>query len=205
MDPRYFLLFWSYIYRIVVELKRNVRKHLNSKGLVTSFLKKIIFCIYLLSSGRAGSLLLRGLLCSCGVWASHCGGSSRCRAGALGEWTSVAVALRLQGTGWKVIRGLAAPWQVGSFQIRDRTLVSRIGGRFFTSEPPAKPSSLPFDGIPLWHQKLFFSSRKVSSIFLIQSPVYSPSEYLLGRYCFSCLYPTLLHLILIICIFYILV
>ena len=74
MDSRYFLLFWSYIFRIVVELKRNVVKHFNSKGLVTSFIKKIILCIYLLSFGHAGSSLLRGLLCSCGVWASRCSG-----------------------------------------------------------------------------------------------------------------------------------
>ena len=29
---------------------------------------------------------------SCGAWASHCGGFSRCRAWALGGWISVAVA-----------------------------------------------------------------------------------------------------------------
>ena len=139
MDSRYFLLFWSYIYRIVVELKRNVVKHFNSKGLVTSFIKKIILCIYLLSFGHAGSSLLRGLLCSCGVWASRCSGFSRCRAGALGVWTSVVAALGLQSTGSKVTWGLVPPWHVGSFQIRDGTLVSCIGGRFFTSEPPGTP------------------------------------------------------------------
>ena len=139
MDSRYFLLFWSYIYRIVVELKRNVVKHFNSKGLVTSFLEKIILYIYLLSFGHAGSLLLCRLLCSCGVWASRCSGFSRCRAGALGEWTSVVAALGLQSTGSKITRGLVAPWHVGSLQVRDGTLVSCIGGRFFTSEPPGTP------------------------------------------------------------------
>ena len=62
------------------------------------FLKLSLF-ICLLSFGSAGTLLLFGLLSShgewgllssCGAQASHCGGFSGCRAGALGTQASVA-------------------------------------------------------------------------------------------------------------------
>ena len=53
----------------------------------------------------------------CGMWASHCGGLSCCRAWALGTWVSIQL--------W--LTGLVAPWHVRSSQTRDRTCVPCIG------------------------------------------------------------------------------
>ena len=43
------------------------------------------------------------------------------------------------------LKWVAISFSRGSFQTRDRTYVSCIGRRFFTAEPPGKPSSLSFD------------------------------------------------------------
>ena len=110
--------------------------------LITLF---IFFCC-------AGSLLLHGLfssfkewglLSSCGVKASHCGGFSCCGAGVWGTQASVVAAhslshcgSRLERTGSVVVTyGLGCPAACGIFQdqhvgsswTRDRTYVSRIG------------------------------------------------------------------------------
>ena len=53
----------------------------------------------------------------CGMWASHCGGLSCCRAWALGTWVSIQL--------W--LTGLVAPWHVRSSQTRNRTCVPCIG------------------------------------------------------------------------------
>ena len=66
------------------------------------------FLIYLFMFGCVGSLLLCagflklsrvGATLRCGAWASHCGGFSCCRAGALGAWASVVVACGLNSCG----------------------------------------------------------------------------------------------------------
>ena len=49
---------------------------------------------------------------------------------ALGAWASGVAACRLR------LLGLAAPWRVGSYGTRDRTMSSALAGRFLTIEPP---------------------------------------------------------------------
>ena len=86
----------------------------------------------------AGSSLLHGLfsscrqwglLSSCGVWASHCGGFSCCRVQVLG-----CVAQQLQFLSFRAQAqqlwhtGLVAPQHVGSSWIRDGTHISCISG-----------------------------------------------------------------------------
>ena len=58
----------------------------------------------------------QGLLASCRVQASHCGGFSCCRPWALGLWAQ-----------WLWHTGSVAPWHVGSSWTRDRTYVPCIG------------------------------------------------------------------------------
>ena len=57
-----------------------------------------------------------GLLSSCRVQASHCGGFSCCRARALGMWVSVVE-----------LKGLVAPCHVGPSWTRDQTCILYIG------------------------------------------------------------------------------
>ena len=84
-----------------------------------SFLKKV-----LCTCASAGFFLLcrlfsscrhQGLL-SCGAWASHCGGFSRCRAPALGGWIPVVVTPGLWSTGsMAVMHGLSCSAACGIF------------------------------------------------------------------------------------------
>ena len=95
-------------------------------GLTSVSVKMFIF-------GCTGSLLLcglfaswveRGLLSSCGALTSPCDGVSCCRACALGHAGFSSCSMCPQQL-W--LRGLAAPWHVGSSWIRDRTCVSCFG------------------------------------------------------------------------------
>ena len=53
----------------------------------------LLLCAGFLKLSRVGATL------RCGAWASHCGGFSCCRAGALGAWASVVVACGLNSCG----------------------------------------------------------------------------------------------------------
>ena len=67
-----------------------------------SFLFLFFFSAVLGLRGYSGFffvLVSGGLLCSCGVWASHCGGFSRYRAQALGNVGSLTVLIVLYSTG----------------------------------------------------------------------------------------------------------
>ena len=66
----------------------------------------------------------RGLLSSCGAWASHCGGFSCCRASALGHTGSVVVAHRL-----------SCPTAHGIFPDQGSNRSLALAGRFFTTGP----------------------------------------------------------------------
>ena len=97
--------------------------------------KKIIYfwlCwVFVAVWGLSLVAVRRGLVCSCGAHASHCGGSSRCRVRALGTQASGTAAHRLSSFG---TRTLVAPRQMGFSWVRDLTRVS-CTGRFFTTEP----------------------------------------------------------------------
>ena len=83
----------------------------------------------------------RGLLSSCGVWASHCGGFSCCD-GFSGMWASVVVAPRLYCTGSVVVaHGLSCPMACGSSRPSVELVSSALQGRFFTTGPPGQPCS----------------------------------------------------------------
>ena len=88
-----------------------------------------------------------GLLSSCDLQASHCGGLARC-----GAQASVVAAHGLSNCGsWAlstgsgvVVHSLSCSMDCGIFQNPHQTRVSALPGRFFfffffTSEPPGKP------------------------------------------------------------------
>ena len=119
------------------------------------FLKLFIF-------GCAGSSLLhglfssrgkQGLLSSCGVWASHCGGFSRRAAWAHGLRSCSLQALgRLRSCGAQAqplcgMRDLPRPGM--------EPVSPALAGRIFTTQPPGRPDCLSFN-------------RSFSSQFLIQ-------------------------------------
>lgn len=91
-----------------------------------------------------------GLLSSCSVQASHCGGSSCCEAEALGcmgfrscstwaQWLWLPGSRATAQQPWHI--GLAALQHVRSSQTRDRTQMSpALADRLFTTEPPGKPT-----------------------------------------------------------------
>ena len=55
----------------------------------------------------------------------------------------------LQG---RILEWVAVPFSRGSFRLRDRSLVSCIAGRFFTTEPPGKPNQ--------YHMVFYFSKDR---------------------------------------------
>ena len=69
-----------------------------------------------------------GLLSSYGAWASRCSGFSCCIAQALGTWASVVMS-----------RGM---WNLPGPGIK--SMPPALAGRFFTTEPPGKPSYVFF-------------------------------------------------------------
>ena len=92
----------QYCKAIILQLKK--KRHLPSSardvGSIPGQGTKTIFLSYLfIFDGTGSSLLLKlfsscgkqGLLSSCGVWASHCGGFSYCGAWALDSWASAMV------------------------------------------------------------------------------------------------------------------
>ena len=76
----------------------------------------------------------QGLLSSCGVRASHCGGFSSCRAQALGRQASVGV-----------VQGLRRdPWHVESSWIGDRKASPALAGGFLPTVPRGKTQPIFF-------------------------------------------------------------
>ena len=85
-----------------------------------------------------------------GVWASHCGGFSCCRARALGAWASVVVACGLSSCGSRalehrfsscgaraqLLRGMWDPPRPGI-----EPVFPALAGGFSTTAPPGKPLS----------------------------------------------------------------
>ena len=108
---------------------------------------KFYLFIYLLAllglscAGFFSSCSEQGLLSSCSVMASHCGGFSCCRAWALGHvgfssYGSWTLEHRLNGfdaRAWLLcgMRDLPGPWI--------KTVYPALAGIFFITEPPAKP------------------------------------------------------------------
>ena len=78
----------------------------------------------------------RGLLFSCGVWASHHGGFSCCAARALGVWASVVVTRGLSSCGMRaqLLRGMWDPPRPGLEPVSPA-----LAGGFPTTAPPGKP------------------------------------------------------------------
>ena len=105
----------------------------------------------------------RGLLSSCGVQASPCGGFSGCGAwtpGCSGVSSCSSQALKHRQAQQLCCMGLAALHYVGSSWVRDQTRVSCIGRwNFFSSEP---------------HHSLLISFPLVSLLSLFHS-LYSPT------------------------------
>ena len=91
-----------------------------------------------------------GLLFSCSVWASHCGGFSCHGARALGIQASAVAGFGLSNCSYPALEHRQSLWHtglvplrhVGSSWTRDRTHV--LAGRVFTTESPGKPSTKPF-------------------------------------------------------------
>jgi len=114
--------------------------HLLHVKLEASVRQRFFKYFYLLIYGCPGSSLLHGLFSSCRQrelffvvrQSSHCGGFSCCRAPTLGgmgfsNWGSQALEHRLTSVA-QGLRGLGAPWHVGSSKIKDhQTRVSCIG------------------------------------------------------------------------------
>ena len=94
----------------------------------------------------------QGLLSSCGVQASHCGGFSSCRAQALGTQASVGVAQGLRHD----------PWHVESSCIRDRKASPALAGGFLSTAPRGKSQSMV----------CFFFFNKRPSIFIPNCLIY---------------------------------
>ena len=128
---------------------------------ICGWMKSIYFLFYtfFFISGYAGSLLWQVRkttpLCSCGVWASHCGGFS------CGAWTQGLQQVRLLGSRaqaqelWPT--GLVGLRHEGSSQIRDWTQVSCIGHRILyhwdTRETESESCSVMSDS--LWPHGLY--------------------------------------------------
>ena len=83
----------------------------------------------------------RGLLSSCGVWASHCGGFSRFGVWAVGCMGSKSCSSRALGRGLSIVaHGLRCPSACGIFLdhlIPDQGSKA-LTSRFFPNEPPGK-------------------------------------------------------------------
>ena len=105
--------------------------------------------------GCAGSLLLRGLLSSCGVQTSHCGGFSRSGAPALGHTSFSSVAHRLSGCGSQAlghrisscgaqVQLLCGMWELPGSGIKPVVSPALASG-FFTTEPLGKPQYYTFE------------------------------------------------------------
>lgn len=86
-----------------------------------------------------------GLLSSCGVWGSPCGGFSCCRAPALGllGFSSWAHGLNSCGAQAQLLCGLWDPPGPGI-----EPLLPVLAGGFLTPEPPGKPNMRIFEIFP---------------------------------------------------------
>ena len=97
-----------------------------------SFFSSIILLILLLIFDRAGSSLLRGLLCNCIAQAAPCSGFSCCGARALEH-----VGCSSHGRWAYWLLGMWDPPRSGIQQASPAS-----AGGFFTSEPPGKPKNV---------------------------------------------------------------
>ena len=133
------ITYWSYF------RKRNGSTVLYDEGAGNSrwlspallFFFSPLFLKDLLNYGCAGSSVLHPGFLSlqwvratlrCSVWAARCSDFSCCRAQALGTWASLVVS-----------RGM---WKLPGQGIKSRP--PALAGRFFTTEPPGKPSYIFF-------------------------------------------------------------
>ena len=109
--------------------------------------KKYVFiylwlCRVFIAVGASSPHSEWGLLSSCGVWASHFGGSSCCRAWAVGAQASVVAARGLRGCDSRALEyrlsscGIT-PWRVESSLTRNPTCVPCVGSGFFTTRSPS--------------------------------------------------------------------
>ena len=129
------ITYWSYF------TKRNGSTVLYDEGAGNSrWLSPALLCVFfflflkdLLNYGCAGSSLLHpgflslqwvGATLRCSVWVSQCSGFSCCTAQALGTWASVVVSHDM--------------WNLPEPGIK--SMPPALAGRFFTTEPPGKPS-----------------------------------------------------------------
>ena len=105
------------------------------------FFKFIYFCLFWVFDASRAFLQFS-------AWTSHCSGFSCCRAWCFSSCGIRAESLQLQGSiaqaQWLWRTGLAALWQVGSSWTRDEPMSPALAGRFFTTEPPRKPTALTF-------------------------------------------------------------
>ena len=93
-----------------------------------------------------------GLLCICGVQASHCDGFSCCKAGAVGAPASAVVAPRIYSTGSTVVTH--GPWDLPGPGLK--LMSPALAGGFFTTEPPRSSNHYLF--IDWSHIHSLFSS-----------------------------------------------
>ena len=119
---------------------------------------------------------------SWGVWASHCGGFSCCRARA-----SVVAAMGSRAQAQKLwCTGLVGPWHVGSSQIRDRTCVSCIGRRilYYWATREAQDSCFYLNG-PLGKGEEVMRSEIMKEVSGLRhhppSPVLQANQWLPGN------------------------
>ena len=127
--------------------------------------------------GRAGSSLPRRLFSGRRAWASHCRAFS-CVAQALGHMGSVVAARGIWSTGSVVVVcSLRCSEACGIVQPGIEPVSPALTGRFFTTEPPGKPSCF-------LRTLLVFYQQPISSIMenlSISSPhTYLPIPSLLG-------------------------
>ena len=108
---------------------------------------------------------LRGLLCGCGVRASHYGGFFCCGMQTPGAWASVVAACRLSSCGSRAlehrgstiaVHGLSCIWDPPGLGMESMSPV--LAGGFFTTEPPEKSHQELLMGWPecLTEQHLVF-------------------------------------------------
>ena len=108
---------------------------------------------------RAGFLQLWRVVATlhCGVWASHCGGLSCCRAQALGAWASVIVARRLSSCGARA-QLFHDMWDLPGPGLEP--VLPALAGGFLTTAPPGKPSANTFFPSITFQQLIFMLERK---------------------------------------------
>ena len=105
------------------------------------FIYLLIFvCVVsLLLHGLFSSCSKRGLLSSCGTWASHCGGFSCCRSWALGSsGLSSCGSWALEHSLSSLVPGLSYSAACGILLCRAEPMSPALANRFLTTKPPRR-------------------------------------------------------------------